>query len=106
MSPNTSKEGSQLEPEILSVPGLAKSTEAGLGMTNFLQPPIQATPSSDPNNWFNRSVNKLIAVIKWVIKDFKLRHLVGTSLRGYNRPLLVCLLNPFLLSLLRLKLLS
>jgi hypothetical protein len=79
MSPNTNNDGSQIEPEILSATGLAKSAETGLGIANFLQPPIKtATSASDPNNWFNKSVNKMIAVIKWVIKDFKLRHLVKT----------------------------
>ena len=79
MSPNNSKTGSELEPEILSAPALAKSAETGLGIANFLQPPIRESPSSDPNNWFNKAINKLIAVVKWVIKDFKLKHLVRFS---------------------------
>ena len=69
MSPNNCKTGSKLEQEILSTPALAKLAENGLGIANFLQPPIRESPSSDPNNWFN----KLIAVVKWVIKDFKLK---------------------------------
>ncbi len=78
MSPNmSSKDSPDLDPEILSVTGLAKSAETGLGINNFLQPPIStSSPSSDPNNCFNRMINKSVAVVKWVIRDFQLRHLV------------------------------
>ena len=78
MSPNMSKENTELDQEIIAVTGLAKSAENGLGISNFLQPPIStSSPSSDPNNCFNRMVNKAITVVKWVIRDFKLRHLVS-----------------------------
>ena len=73
-----SKENTELDQEIIAVTGLVKSAENGLGISNFLQPPIStSSPSSDPNNCFNRMVNKAITVVKWVIRDFKLRHLVS-----------------------------
>ncbi len=88
MSPNmSSKDSPDLDPEILSVTGLAKSAETGLGINNFLQPPIStSSPSSDPNNCFNRMINKSVAVVKWVIRDFQLRHLVRNM---YNSQSLV-----------------
>jgi hypothetical protein len=76
-----SKDTNDLDQEIIAVTGLAKSAENGLGINNFLAPPLNtSSPSSDPNNCFNRMVNKAISVVKWVIRDFKLRHLVNDKI--------------------------
>jgi len=84
--------------EIISAANLAKSAENGLGISNFVQPAAldTSTPPGDPNNCFNRTVNKILDIVKWVIRDFKLRHLVWIKLIFFFQSASMTVLYPYL----------